>query len=72
MKITTTLCANGRFRCLWDCSYPIILIPKYRRKIFLKKMRKDVREVLISLCEDKNVELVQGSISADHVRVRVL
>ncbi|SDJ30253.1 IS200/IS605 family transposase [Natribacillus halophilus] len=55
----------------WDCSYHIIFIPKYRRKIFFKKIRKDVGEVLRSLCEYKNVELVKESISADHVHMYV-
>ena len=51
----------------WDCSYHIIFIPKFRRKVFFKEIRKDVGEILRKLCEFKNVEQVKGSISADHV-----
>ncbi|RIV18357.1 hypothetical protein D2Q93_14155 [Alicyclobacillaceae bacterium I2511] len=25
----------------WDCSYPIIFIPKFRRKVFFKETRKE-------------------------------
>ena len=55
----------------WDCNYHIIFIPKFRRKVFFKEIRKDVGEILRKLCEFKNVELVKGSISADHVHMYV-
>ena len=55
----------------WDCSYHIIFIPKYRRKVMFKEIRKDIGEILRTLCEYKNVELIQGSISADHVHMYV-
>ncbi|UOF88780.1 IS200/IS605 family transposase [Fodinisporobacter ferrooxydans] len=55
----------------WDCSYHIIFIPKFRRKVFFKEIRKEVGEILRTLCEYKNVELVKGSISVDHVHMYV-
>lgn len=55
----------------WDCSYHIIFVPKFRRKVFIKEIRKEVGEILRTLCEYKNVELVKGSISADHVHMYV-
>ena len=63
--------ANSLSHTRWDCSYHIIFIPKYRRKIFFKTIRRDVGEVLRKLCEYKNVELVKGSISVDHVHMYV-
>jgi putative transposase len=35
----------------WDCSYHIIFIPKFRRKVFFKEIRKEVGEILRTLCE---------------------
>lgn len=55
----------------WDCSYHIIFIPKFRRKVMFKEIRKDIGEILRTLCEYKNVELVQGSVSGDHVHMYV-
>uniref|UniRef100_UPI00355705EA IS200/IS605 family transposase n=1 Tax=Alicyclobacillus tolerans TaxID=90970 RepID=UPI00355705EA len=55
----------------WDCSYYIIFIPKLRRKVFFKEIRKENGEILRTLCEYKNVELVKGSISSDHVHMYV-
>ena len=61
--------ANSLSHTRWDCSYHIIFIPKYRRKTFFKEVRKEIREILRTLCEYKDVELVKGSISADHVHI---
>ncbi len=62
---------NSLSHTRWDCSYHIIFIPKYRRKVFFKEIRREVGEILRTLCEYKNVELVEGSISVDHVHIYV-
>ena len=55
----------------WDCSYPIIFIPKFRQKVFFKETRKEIGEILRTLCEYKNLELVKGKISSDHVHIYI-
>jgi len=55
----------------WNCMYHIVFIPKYRRKVMYGKLRKDVREVIRKLCEYKGVEIVEGSVSIDHVHLCV-
>ena len=55
----------------WDCSYPIIFIPKYRRKAFFTEVRKEIGEILRRLCEYKSVEWVKGSIRVDHAQIYV-
>lgn len=62
---------NSLSHTRWDCSYHIIFIPKYRRKVLFKEIRKDIGEILRTLCEYKNVELIEGSISVDHVHMYV-
>jgi putative transposase len=68
---TVPMGGNSLAHTRWDCSYHIIFIPKFRRKVFFKEIRKEVGEILRTLCEYKNVELVKGSISADHVHMYV-
>ena len=63
--------ANSLSHTRLDCSYHIIFISKFRRKVFFKEIRKEVGEILRTLCAYKNVELVKGSISADHVHMYV-
>lgn len=62
---------NSLSHTRWECSYHIIFIPKYRRKVMFKERRKEIGTILRTLCEYKNVELVEASISIDHVHMYV-
>ena len=55
----------------WNCIYHIVFIPKYRRKVMYGKVRQDMREIIVKLCEYKQVEIVEGSVSSDHVHLCV-
>ena len=55
----------------WNCKYHIVFIPKYRRKTMYGRLRKDVREILKTLCEYKKVEIIEGAVCADHVHLCV-
>ena len=55
----------------WNCIYHIVFIPKYRRKVMYGKLRKDIREIIRQLCDQKKVEIVQGSVSKDHIHLCV-
>ncbi len=55
----------------WNCTYHIVFIPKYRRKVMYGKLRQDIVEILKKLCEMKNVELIKGAVCADHVHMFV-
>ena len=55
----------------WDCTYHIVFIPKYRRKVMYGELRTDVREIIIKLCEYKGVAIVEGSVCIDHVHLCV-
>jgi len=55
----------------YNCTYHIVFIPKYRRKIMYGELKKSVGEILRKLCEMKGIELLEGSISKDHVHMYV-
>ena len=60
---------NSLAHTRWDCTYHIVIIPKYRRKVMYKELRKEVGEILRKLCEYKEVEVVTGSIGVDHIHM---
>ena len=62
---------NSLSHTKWECQYHIVFIPKYRRKVLYGQVRNDVREILRTLCEYKNVEIVEGAVCADHVHLCV-
>ena len=55
----------------WNCIYHIVFIPKYRRKVMYGELRNDIREIIRQLCGYKGVEIVDGSVSRDHVHLCV-
>ena len=55
----------------WNCTYHIVFIPKYRRKIVYGQVRQDVVDILKKLCEMKQVQLVDGAVCKDHVHMYV-
>ncbi|MDO4798844.1 MAG: IS200/IS605 family transposase [Coriobacteriales bacterium] len=54
----------------WDCTYHIVFIPKYRRKVLYGEARREIRDVLRRLVDAKDgVELVEGSVCRDHIHM---
>lgn len=55
----------------WDCTYHIVFIPKYRRKVMYGELRRDIREIIKKLCEYKGVAVLEGSVCVDHIHLCV-
>ena len=55
----------------WKCQYHIVFIPKYRKKILYRKILYDVREILETLCEYKQVDIIAGAVCIDHMHLSV-
>ena len=55
----------------WNCTYHIVFIPKYRRKIMYGETKKDLRDIIKKLCEMKGVQILEGKICVDHVHLYV-
>ena len=53
----------------WDCTYQVVIVPKYRRKVLYGKMKGEVGKILRELCQQKDVELVEGHAKPDHVHM---
>lgn len=53
------------------CKYHAVFCPKYRRKIIYKEYRKDLQEIIKTLCKYKGVEIVEGHMMPDHVHLLV-
>lgn len=55
----------------WNCTYHIVFIPKYRRKIMYGQVKRDIVDILKKLCEMKQIQLIDGKVCADHVHMYV-
>lgn len=54
---------------VWECKYHIVWVPKKRRKIIFGKLRQEIRTILKRLCQYKGVEVLEGTMSIDHIHL---
>ncbi len=55
----------------WMCKYHIVFSPKYRRKVIYNQIRKDIGEILRTLCQYKGIEIHEGHLMPNHVHLLV-
>ena len=53
----------------WDCKYHVVIVPKYRKKVFFGERRKRIGEILRDLCGQKGLEVVEGHAMPDHIHM---
>ena len=54
---------------VYDIKYHIIWITKYRYKILRGEISKRLRELIRQGCEARNITIVSGNISKDHIHM---
>ena len=54
------------------CKYPVVFVPKYRRKMMYGSLRKDIGKLLRELCRQQGVELVEGYAMRDHIHMLLM
>ena len=62
---------NSLAHTKWECKYHIVFVPKYRRQVIYKKIRKDVGMILGTLCRRKGVEIIEAECCPDHIHMLV-
>lgn len=55
----------------WNCTYHIVFIPKWRRRIMYGENKKDLVEIIKKLCKMKSVRLIEGKVCGDHIHMYV-
>lgn len=50
-----------------DCKYHVVIVPKYRQRVYFGKRRKEIGEILRSLCQQKEIGLLKESAQPDHI-----
>ena len=62
---------NSLSHTKWNCKYPIMFAPKYRRKVFYGKKKSAIGKVLRQLCEWKGVRIIEAEACPDHIHLLV-
>ena len=53
----------------WECKYHVVWIPKCRKKVLYGQLRSELGRVLRELSKQKESEVIQGTLKADHVHM---
>ncbi|WP_299094252.1 IS200/IS605 family transposase [uncultured Metabacillus sp.] len=62
---------NSLAHITWNCKDHIVFAPKYRRKVIYGKIKKDIGEILRTLCKRKGIEVNEATACKDHVHMLV-
>lgn len=62
---------NSLSHTKWNCKYHIVFAPKFRRKVAYGKLREDIGKIIRTLCERKDVNIVEGEVCSDHIHLLV-
>ena len=60
---------NSLSHTRYNCTYHIVFIPKYRRKVMYGEVRVEMAEILKKLCEMEGIKLIKGAVCKDHVHL---
>ena len=55
----------------WNCKYHIVFAPKFRRQIVYGKMKEEIGKILRSLCERKEIEILEAELCPDHIHMLI-
>ena len=53
----------------WECKYHVVWIPKCRKRVLYGQLRSELGRVLRELSKQKESEVIQGTLKADHVHM---
>ena len=53
----------------WYCRDHIVFVPKYRKRVIFGSLRRGIGKILRDLCEQHQVELVEGHALSDQVHL---
>ena len=55
----------------WECKYPVVFIPKCRRKVLYGHIRRHLGEVFQKLALQKECRIEEGHLMVDHVHMMI-
>lgn len=53
----------------WDGKYPVVFVPKCRRKALFDNIRKELGQIFHELARQKECRIIEGHLMTDHVHM---
>jgi putative transposase len=64
-------CYRRSSHTVYDIKYHLVWITKYRKPVLRRAIAERVRDLIREICKARDVEILKGHVSADHVHVFV-
>lgn len=55
----------------YNCTYHIVFVPKYRRKVMYGQLKHEVGQILSTVCKITSIQLIKGGVCPDHVHMYI-
>lgn len=56
---------------VYSCKYHVVWCPKYRRKVLVDDVERRLKELIASICAERQTEIIEMEIMPDHVHLLV-
>ena len=63
--------AQSLNHCTWECKYHIAFTPKYRKRSLFGLIRKELKDALHRLAQQKECNIEEGFLIPDHVHMLI-
>lgn len=60
---------KSNYNIVYLCKYHIVFCPKYRRKVLVNGVDTRLKELVNSICEELQVDMIEMEIMPDHVHI---
>lgn len=60
---------KSNYNIVYSCKYHIVFCPKYRRKVLVNGVDTRLKELVNSICEELQVDIIEMKIMPDHVHI---
>ena len=54
---------------IYSCKYHVVWCPKYRRKVLVRDVERRLKELIIQICAERQIEIIEMEIMPDHVHL---
>ncbi len=55
----------------YNCTYHIVFVPKYRRKVMYGQLKQEVGQIFSTVCKIAGIQLIKGGVCPDHVQMYI-
>lgn len=62
---------KNNLNVVYSCKYHVVWCPKYRRKVLVDKVAIRLKELIQSICVERNFDLIEMEVMPDHVHLLI-